>query len=52
VQVKSEVDSSAAQAVSHWLPTTAGRVRSYGICGVQSDTGEDIHRVLFSEEER
>jgi hypothetical protein len=39
-----------AQAVSHWLPTSAARiwaqVRSCGICGGQSGTGVGILRVL------
>jgi hypothetical protein len=36
-----------AQAVSHWLPTAAARVRlraAYGLCGGQSGTGQ-----VFSE---
>jgi hypothetical protein len=39
-----------AQAVSHWLPTAAARVRarvwSYGICSGQSGTGAGFLRVL------
>jgi hypothetical protein len=39
-----------AQAVSHWLPTAAARVRSHfrscGICGGQSGTGAGFLRVL------
>jgi hypothetical protein len=39
-----------AEAVSHWLPTVAGRVRaqvrSCGICGGQSGAGAGFLRVL------
>jgi hypothetical protein len=39
-----------AQAVSHWLPTAAARVRSRvwssGICGGQSGAGAGFLRVL------
>jgi hypothetical protein len=36
-----------AQAVSHWRPTVAGRVRLRGICGGQSVTGAGFLRVLW-----
>jgi hypothetical protein len=41
---------ATAQAVSHWLPTAAARVRTRirtcGICGGQSDTGVGFLRIL------
>jgi ribosomal protein S14 len=39
---------AVAQAVSHWLPTAAARVRvriECGVCGRQSDTGAGFLRV-------
>jgi hypothetical protein len=46
----SVIGRAIAQAVSHWLPTVATRVRaqvsSCGICGAQSGTGAGFLRVL------
>jgi hypothetical protein len=43
------IGRAVSQAVSHWLPTAAARVRvraAYGVCGAQSGTGAGFHRVL------
>jgi hypothetical protein len=51
IPMESCFDSRAvAQAVSHWLPTAAVRVRvraACGVCGAQSDTGAGFLRVLL-----
>jgi hypothetical protein len=47
--VKYCLGRAVAQAVSHWLPTEAGRVRiraACGVCGGQSGTGAGFLRVL------
>jgi hypothetical protein len=45
-----QVGRATAQAVSHWLPTAAARIRarvwSSGICGGQSGVGAGFLRVL------
>jgi hypothetical protein len=41
---------AVAQAVSHWVPTVAARVRvraACGVCGGQSSTGAGFLRVLW-----
>jgi hypothetical protein len=43
------LDRAIAQAVGHWLPTTAARFRvraACGVCGGQSGTGAGFLRVL------
>jgi hypothetical protein len=47
---KQQRGRAVAQAVSHWLPTAAARVRvraARGVCGGQSGTGAGFLRVLL-----